>query len=79
MGQGGFTPPPPLPRNGSQPEKLTIHMIVGGPTEGDSNHTQRTRLDSIRDWDMGESIQSVFKCTTIEFNEDDWMHPKPAN
>lgn len=42
-------PRPPLHRNGPQPEKLTIHMIDGGPTEGDSNNARRTRLDSIQD------------------------------
>lgn len=43
-------PPHHLPRNGPQPEKLTIHMIVGGPTEEDSNKSRRARLDSIRNW-----------------------------
>lgn len=67
-------PPSPLPRNGPQTEKLTIYMIIRGPMEGDSNNAPRTRLDSIREWDMDRSVQPVFKGTTVKFNEDDWTH-----
>lgn len=67
-------PPPPLPRNGPQTEKLTIYMIIRGPTKGDSNNAPRTRLDSIREWDMDRSVQPAFKGTTVKFNEDDWTH-----
>lgn len=54
-------PHPPLPRNGPQPEKLIIHMIIGGPTEGDFNNARRARLDSMREWETSGSVQPVFK------------------
>lgn len=49
-------------------------MILGGPTEGDSNKSRRARLDSIRNWVAGESVQSVYKGPSVEFNERDWKY-----
>lgn len=63
-------PPPPLPRNGAlQPEKLTIHMIMDGCTEGDSNRARRAMLHSIKEWETGGLVQPVFQDMVVEFGK----------
>lgn len=66
-------PPPPLPRNRApQPEKLTIHMIMGVPTKEDPKRARKARLNSIKEWEIDESVQHVFQDVVVEFKKDDW-------
>lgn len=42
-------------------------MIMGGPTEGDSNSARRAKLDSIKEWETGRLVQPVFQDMVVEF------------
>lgn len=62
--------PPPTPRYDKGPhERPTIHMIMGGPAEEDSNRARRKMMESMREW-KGE-IQHVFEMICIEFGVGD--------
>lgn len=43
-------PPPPRPPRGGNPNIQTIHMIMGGPTEGDSGRARRKSVEAMTEW-----------------------------
>lgn len=50
----------------------TVDMIMGGPTEEDSNWSLWARLNSIRDW-RGE-VQSISQEVVVEFGAEEYVY-----
>lgn len=61
-------PPPRLPRGGN-PTIQTIHMIMGGHTEGDSGRARRKSVESVTEW-RGE-VHHIFEDIGIGFGSGD--------
>lgn len=59
---------------GREEEAPAVYMIMGGPTEGDSNRAQNVRLNSIKEWDERKEVQSIFQDVIVEFGKEDVVH-----